>query len=191
MSGTKPASPSEISPALARQRGMTLLELMFVLTIAGVLMAVALPYLQNVVDNNRVVSYRDSLAGGIKMTRNEAVNTQSVVVICPSNNQSTCGGDWADGWIVFVDEDESGGRTVADERLVDTGDGNPGVAVGNGAALASISFGATGINLGNAATIGICDAQSNPAINGRSILLTATGALSYSNAVADANCPSP
>ena len=78
MSGTKPYFLSEISPALARQRGMTLLELMFVLTIAGVLMAVALPYLQNVVDNNRVVSYRDSLAGGIKMTRNEAVNTQSV-----------------------------------------------------------------------------------------------------------------
>jgi len=162
-----------------------------VLAIAGVLLSVAIPSMRSMTLNNAIVSCRDSLAGAIKMARSEAVNTQSVVTICPSVNQSGCGGDWADGWIVFADDDESGTRNNSSERLVDVDTCSNNVGIGNGAALAGISFSAIGINLGNAATIGICDSEATEGINGRAILLTATGALSYSSVAADANCPTP
>ncbi len=176
---------------LHRQTGMTLLELMIVIGIAGVLSAIAVPSFQNMIKSNTVGTYRDTLASDIKMARNEAVNTQSPVTICASNDQAACGGTWSDGWIVFVDDDASGARNPATERLVNTNEGNDNIAIGNGAGTLSVTFSALGLNTGNAATFGICDVDSAEGIDGRSILLTATGSLTYSKLASDASCPSP
>ena len=171
-----------------KQIGMTLLELMVVLAIAGILATVAIPSFQTAMKNNTVAAYRDAFATAIKIARSEAINTQSFVTICPSNNQTGCSGNWANGWIVFADINGSGARDIANERLIDVNNGSTNIRVTNGAARTVITFAATGLNVGNAETISFCDSDNMSGIDGRSIILSITGSMTYSADALLAGC---
>lgn len=98
-----------------RQQGLTLVELMVTLAVAIILMAVGIPMFNGFADSNRATVQANSLVAALKLARSEAVNRKDTVTVC-SGDGLVCGGagDWATGWFVHTDVNESGGLDADD-----------------------------------------------------------------------------
>ena len=86
------------APAL--QRGFTLIELMVTLSVAAILLTVAVPNFQIFVMNNRMATQANDLITALNLARSEAVKRAANVTVCASSNTTSCTGTWAQGWIV-------------------------------------------------------------------------------------------
>lgn len=80
--------------------GHTLLELLAVLSIAALLMAAALPSLQQVLARQEVRAAATDLFSAIELTRAQAMARGQRVLLMPAGPG---GMDWRTGWLVFID----------------------------------------------------------------------------------------
>jgi type IV fimbrial biogenesis protein FimT len=87
--------------------GFTLIELMVAITVAGILLGIAIPAFNTFVQNDRITGQVNSLVGSFSYARSEAVKRASSngITVCPSANQTACdAGPWTEGWVVtYVD----------------------------------------------------------------------------------------
>ena len=93
--------------------GFTLYELMITVLIVGVILTFAIPNMQDFTRNSRMTAAANDLHSAFHLARSESSRAKSNITICPSDDTLDCGGDWSDGYIVFVDED--GDLTVDDK----------------------------------------------------------------------------
>jgi type IV fimbrial biogenesis protein FimT len=85
-------------------RGFTLIEILVTLSVAAILMGMAVPAFNSFVLNDRDVGQINSLVGSLNYARSEAIKRASAngIIVCPSANGTTCSGTaWAGGWIVL------------------------------------------------------------------------------------------
>jgi type IV fimbrial biogenesis protein FimT len=85
---------------LAR-RGFTLIELLVTLSVAAVLMGIAMPAFSSFVHNTRLSSEANTLVFDLNLARSQAVKLDTTVEVCASSNGAACGGTWSQGWIVL------------------------------------------------------------------------------------------
>lgn len=94
---------------LRHNAGITLVELLFVVAIAGVLMGVAAPAAIDMRDRAALRSATHLLHADLNFTRGEAVRRHTYVSMCPSDDGRACSDrDWQAGWIVFEDPERLG-----------------------------------------------------------------------------------
>jgi type IV fimbrial biogenesis protein FimT len=83
------------------QRGFTLIELVITVAILGTL---AVPNVQQFIQNARMTSLANELVADMGLARQEALRRARPVVICASNDKQTCltgnGQNWMDGWVI-------------------------------------------------------------------------------------------
>ena len=84
-------------------KGFTLIELVITLAVAAVIISVALPGFQRLIQNNRVAAIGDEFTAALTYARMEALKQARRVSICASNDGLVCTADWSEGYIVFVD----------------------------------------------------------------------------------------
>ncbi|MEO7031862.1 MAG: GspH/FimT family pseudopilin [Herbaspirillum sp.] len=89
------------------RQGFTLIELMITITIAGILMAIAIPSMRDMVHQNRLAGHVNEFVAANMLARSEAIKRGSSVTLCPSASAEsatacTAAGDWSTGWLVVV-----------------------------------------------------------------------------------------
>lgn len=106
-------------------RGVTLIELIITVAIAGILAAVAAPSFRTMMRKNRVDGMTNQLAASLNLARSEAVKRGKRLTVCktadPAASNPVCSNSssvaWQSGWLVFVDESTQGTVDGADIRL--------------------------------------------------------------------------
>jgi len=83
-----------------KQRGFTLIELLVTLSIAVVLLTVAVPSFQSFLLQSRLTGHTNDLVLALALAKSEAVKRGINVSVCASSDSTTCTGGWGDGWIV-------------------------------------------------------------------------------------------
>ena len=87
-----------------RTSGMTLVELLVVMTIAAILIGVGVPSFRYVTNSNRMSGEINNLLGDLQFARSQALKEGRTVTVCSSTNGQDCGtSTWDRGWIVFSD----------------------------------------------------------------------------------------
>ena len=103
-----------------RARGLTLVELIGTLAVAGVCLAVVVPAWSGMINRSYITTAANQLLTQLRYARNEAVTRNQAITLCPSLDGRSCTGDpqgWPDGFIVFVDADRNRDRSP-DESLL-------------------------------------------------------------------------
>lgn len=152
--------------------GFTLIELIVTLTIAGILIGFAGPSMRSFVFSQRLSSQTNELVADFNFARSEAIKRANNVAVCTSSNGTSCSGNWQNGWITFVDADNSRTWTSGDS-IVRIHESMPtGVAVNSSASI--VVFDASGL-LANGTGAGdyiLCSSQTGKS---RTINITSTG----------------
>lgn len=99
--------------------GVTLVELLVVITLIGILLGIGTSSYKYVTNANRVSMEINSMLGDLQFARSEAVREGQPVSVCPSTNGTTCGGaTWEGGWIVFSDFNGDGAVTAPADQVL-------------------------------------------------------------------------
>jgi type IV fimbrial biogenesis protein FimT len=87
------------------QRGFTLIELMFAMVLAAILLALAVPAFQDARAKSQVKAAATDISAALATARSESIRRGKRVVVCPSTDGATCADEeWDKGWITFVDD---------------------------------------------------------------------------------------
>jgi type IV fimbrial biogenesis protein FimT len=92
---------------IRRQRGVTLIEQVMVLVIAGVLASIAIPSLGKLMTRNQLQVAQTDFITALQSARESAVTTGKYTLFCPTRDSASCSDDnrWEGGWLLAHDVD--------------------------------------------------------------------------------------
>lgn len=113
-----------------KNNGFTLIELIVTVALAAIVIAIAVPSFNSIIQGNRIATQTNELVSTLNLARSEALARGVQVSLCPSTNQTSCSGsDWSGGWIVVTDTNTTGNVNVGTVlRVVGRLNGNSSMA---------------------------------------------------------------
>ena len=115
--------------------GFTLIEMLITVSVASLLLAIAVPSFESLISQSSLMSSTDDLTSSIRVARSEAIKRGERSAICPSarplESSPSCDRSvsWAAGWIVFIDGNENGARDTSEEVIVQMGKRPPALSM--------------------------------------------------------------
>lgn len=95
-------------PSSSRPAGFSLLELLIVVSVAGILAGLAAPSFKGMLLDSQRTAVVNSFVHSVYLARSTAAMQGRTVHICRSTDGHTCSNgtaNWQEGWIVFVNTD--------------------------------------------------------------------------------------
>ena len=159
------------------ERGVTMIELIFVITVLSILTMIAIPSFRDASLSSRLSSIANDLYTSVQLARSEAIKSNGTTTLCASDTPNTCSGDWEDGWIVL----DAGNNVIHSRAAVPDG-----FTVDQAGGTADLSFQPIGVGA-SAATFTVC--RDTPVGDQeRSVSITATG-VAYVTRTETGSCP--
>ncbi len=147
--------PLENRTQQSRHSGYSLVEVMIVVGILGVMAAMAIPSFTHMKERREVNAMVTALNADIRLTKTEAVKRGRRVTVCPTQTPDDAvpacgrlGDDWAEGWVVFVDDGPTPGEIDQGEPIIRVQQKFSGNGMITNNILGSMSFQATGLPVG-------------------------------------------
>jgi type IV fimbrial biogenesis protein FimT len=189
-------------------RGFTLYELMLVIAIAGLLIGLGVPGLQQFMRSSQLTSAVNDMLAAIHMARAESVKRRLPTEMCftqdPTAATPACDGNGTQGWVVWVDDanpdasnaNDNNGVINANEPVILRHGALPGVIsivskpAGNAGYVAFQDTGFVKVAADDLAGIVLCDSKGNTAQYGaanstaRGLLISPVGRPSVTRVVA-------
>ncbi|TVZ40122.1 type IV fimbrial biogenesis protein FimT [Alteromonadaceae bacterium 2753L.S.0a.02] len=105
------------------QTGFTIIELMMVLFVVGILVGIASPSMQVMIERNRTEAQLNAIYSTLLTARSEAISRNQPAVICKSADRSACttSGNWEQGWLLYIDADDDGTFDASEELITSKG----------------------------------------------------------------------
>ncbi|MET0265794.1 MAG: GspH/FimT family pseudopilin [Duganella sp.] len=172
-------------------RGVTLVELMMVLALAGVLLGVAAPAYQQILRGQQLRAAVNDLVAAIDLTRSHALALGRTVLLAPLDPG---GVDWRAGWIVFVDSNGNRRPDAGEAVLARRGPLPDGLQMSmvfsSGAAPAYLAYNGAGrsCNAGNSLAARWGTLSLVLGDQARNIKINMLGRLRVCNPASDAAC---
>ena len=101
-----------------KKHGFTLIEMMVTIVVSAILLGIAVPGFQSLINKNRLGTQASDLVADFALARSEAVKRGIQVSVCTSTNGTSCTtSSWGAGRIVFTDTGVAGSVDGTDEVL--------------------------------------------------------------------------
>lgn len=98
--------------------GFTMVELVIALAVAGILLGIAAPNFSDAMRNSKQIITTNELMGALRLARSEAIKRSTRTVVCARQDNSTCGTNWSNGFITFIDNGATRGVIDTDEQIL-------------------------------------------------------------------------
>ena len=121
-----------------QQRGFTLIELLLALLLSGALAHLAVPSFNSLLQSQQRQGAAQSLAGGLRYARTEAIARNRAVIIHALDE------DWSQGWRVILDVSGRGYLDDDNPVLLERQDSGRVAIVGNGPVKSQVRFSGSG-----------------------------------------------
>jgi type IV fimbrial biogenesis protein FimT len=176
---TPPATPRRARRFL---RGLTLVELLFTVALAALLLGLAAPSMAAIVNQTRLTGAANTFMASLRLARSEAIRRGGRVTLCKSSEGARCAsaGGWEQGWIVFHDTDGDGVVDPGEHLVQHTEAQDPGIMLtGTPSVARAIVFAANGRNRTagggmQAGTLTLCN-KADAGGPGRQIVIASGG----------------
>lgn len=159
--------------ARTRNAGVTLGELLVAVGVAALVLGLGVPSVRALLLDARMTGAVNSLVHAVHFARQEAQRDLRDVVVCRSTDGHGCApvGDWASGWIVFVNRDADDPPVVdrAEPVLHATGPVGPARVRSNRRAYVLRPYSLRATN----GTVVFCDERG--AAHARAVIVSYTG----------------
>lgn len=171
--------------SLRWQPGFTLIELLVTLSIAAILLTVAVPNFITFVQNNRLATQANDLVTMLNYARSEAVKRNQTITVCSSTTGNSCAGSttWDSGLLVFSDTDGDGVVDAGEDILQvrQAMEGSNTLRAGR----TRVTYRSNGFSPGFNDTFRLCDTRGTA--SARAIVVSMQGRVSTSTGTA--SCP--